>query len=182
MKGMLSPGPAGWRRRFACPTRIALAALFGASITCMAQPPAALTLAQAKEIALRNHPRIESAGLAAEAANTTVTQARAPYYPVIAANFTAVGAQQNATLSAGALTTSSLFSRVASGVAVGQLVTDFGRTGSLAAAAKLRAAALSRNVMNTRALVLLEVDQSYYQALVAKAVLVAARAAVGNLS
>src|SRR5438270_13889570 len=90
-----------------------------ACMICVAQPPTALTLAQAKEIALRNHPRIQSAGLAAEAANTVVTQTRAPYYPVVAGNFTAAGAQQNATLAAGALTTSSLFSRVASGVAVG---------------------------------------------------------------
>ena len=147
-----------------------------------AAPPATLSLAQAKEIALRNHPRIEAAGLVAQAVNTTVTQARAPRFPVIAGNFTTVGAQQNATLAAGALTTSSLFSRVASGMSVGQLVTDFGRTGSLTAAAKLRAAAQDRNVVNTRAQVLLEVEQAYYQSLGAGAVLKAANAAVENRS
>ena len=131
-------------------------ALWCASAICVAQPPKSLTLQQAREIALRNHPRIQSAGLSAEAANTTVTQARAPYYPTVAANFTGSGAQSGTTLAAGALTTSSLYSRVASGIVVGQMVTDFGRTASLVATAKLKATAQGRNAVNTQAQVLLE--------------------------
>jgi outer membrane protein len=148
----------------------------------MAQAPKALTLEQAKEIALHNHPRIQSAGLVAEAANSLVTQARAPYSPSLAGNFTGAGAQSGTTLSAGALTTSSLYSRVASGIAVSQMVTDFGRTASLTATAKLRATAQGRSVVNTRAQVLLEVSQAYYQALAADSVLKAAQAAVDNRS
>jgi outer membrane protein len=148
----------------------------------MAQPPTSLTIEQAREIALRNHPRIQSAGLIAEAVNATVTQARAPYYPTVYGNLTGAGAQSGTTLSAGALTTSSLYSRAASGIAVGQMVTDFGRTASLVATAKLRAGAQARNIVNTRAQVLLEVSQAYYQALAADSVLKAAQAAVDNRS
>jgi len=151
-----------------------------ASSVAMAQPPKVLTLAEAREIALRNHPRIQSAGLIAKAANTTVAQARAAYYPTLSGNFTGAGAQSGTTQSAGALTTSSLYSRVASGITIGQMVTDFGRTTSLATAAKLRAAAQDRSVVNTRAQVLLEVSQAYYQALAADSVLKAAQAAVEN--
>jgi outer membrane protein len=148
----------------------------------MAQPPTSLTIEQAREIALRNHPRIQSAGLIAEAVNATVTQARAPHYPTVYGNLTGAGAQSGTTLSAGALTTSSLYSRAASGIAVGQMVTDFGRTASLVATAKLRAGAQARNIVNTRAQVVLEVSQAYYQALAADSVLKAAQAAVDNRS
>lgn len=144
------------------------------------QPPRSLTLAQAKELALRNHPRIQSAGLLAEAVGTTVTQARAAYYPTLAGNVTGAGAQHDATLAAGMLQTSSLYSRLASGVSLGQMITDFGRTGSLAATAKLRAEAQSRAVGNTKAQVVLEVELAYYQTLGAQAVQKAAQAALDN--
>src|SRR5437868_5828049 len=90
-----------------------------ASVVAMAQPPQALILAEAREIALRNHPRIQSAGLIVEAVNATVAQARAPYHPTVSGNLTGAGAQSGTTLAAGALTTSSLYSRAASGIAVG---------------------------------------------------------------
>jgi outer membrane protein len=153
-----------------------------ASAVAMAQPSQALTLAEAREIALRNHPRIQSAGLIAEAVNATVAQARAPYYPTVFGNLTGAGAQSGTTLAAGALTTSSLYSRAASGIAVGQMVTDFGRTASLVGTARARAAAQGRYVVNTRAQVLLEVSRAYYQALAADSVLRAAQAAVDNRS
>jgi len=148
--------------------------------TGMAQPRETLTLAQAKAIALRNHPRIHSAGLVAQAVGTTVKQARAPYFPMLSGNFTSAGAQQDTAVAAGALTTSSLASRLASGVTVSQMITDFGRTGSLTETARLKAAAQNRTVENTRAQVLFEVEQAYYQALSAQAVLKAAQAAAEN--
>ena len=66
---------------------------------------------------------------------------------------------------AGALTTSSIYSRASSGVVANQLLTDFGRTASLEQSAKLRNASQNQNVNNTRAQVLIEVQQAYYQAL-----------------
>jgi outer membrane protein len=57
-----------------------------------------------------------------------------------------------------------------------QLITDFGRTGSLVETAKLRSAARNEDVNNTRAQVLLEVQEAYYQALAAQAVRTVAQA------
>ncbi len=152
-------------------TRVAIA---------QAQAPRRLSLAEAEQLALRNHPRISSANLLAEAAKSVVTESRSAYYPVVNGNFTSVGAEHNSTLAAGTLQTSSLYSRVAAGLTVGQLITDFGRTSNLAESAKLRASAEEQKVQNTRAAVLIEVDQAYYEALAADTVLKVSQAVVQN--
>lgn len=159
---------------------IALLAIGPAGRCVMAQSPRRLTLAQAEQIALGNHPRIGSANLVAQAAKSVVTEARAPLYPVVAGNFTTIGAEHNSTLAAGTVQTSSLYSRVAAGFTASQLITDFGRTTSLVESAKLRASAQERLVGNTRAAILIEVDQAYYQALAADTVLKVAQAVVEN--
>ena len=64
------------------------------------------------------------------------------------------------------------------GVGVSQLITDFGRTSNLSESARLRAAAQDRNIATTRAQVLLQVDQAYYNVLGADAVLQVAQARV----
>ncbi len=144
------------------------------------QPPTQLTLAQAEQMALRNHPRIGSATLLAEAAKSVVTEARAPLYPSLSGNFTSAGAEHNATLAAGAVQTSSLYSRVAAGVTVSQLITDFGRTPNLVESARLRASAQEQIIGNTRAAILIGVDQAYYGVLAADTVLRVAQAVVEN--
>ncbi|MCZ2149824.1 MAG: TolC family protein [Bryobacterales bacterium] len=141
-----------------------------------AQTPAVISLAQAQQIALRNHPRIASAAFSAEAGRAVVNQVRAAYYPALSANVTAVGSQHNATLSSGFVTTSSLYSRGATGITANQLLTDFGRTSSLEQTARLRNASQNQNVINIRAQVLLEVKQAYYAAIGAEAVLKVAQA------
>ncbi|MGD1097924.1 MAG: TolC family protein [Bryobacteraceae bacterium] len=146
----------------------------------MAQAPRRLTLSEAQQFALRNHPRIDSAKLVAQAAKSGITEVRAPMYPMLSGNFTSVGAEHNSTLSAGTVQTSSLYSRVAAGVTVRQLITDFGRTSNLVESAKLRASAQEQIVGNTQAGILIEVDQAYYQALAADSVLRVAQAVVDN--
>ena len=141
-----------------------------------AHNPSAVSLADAQQIALRNHPRIASAALAAEAGGFATKQVRSAYYPTLSGNITGVGSEHNSTLSAGALTTSSIFSRAATGFSATQLVTDFGRTASLEQSAKLRNAAQNQNVTNIRAQVLIEVQQTYYQALASESVLKVAQA------
>ena len=159
---------------------IALLAMAPGARLGKAQTPRKLTLSEAEQIALRNHPRIGSANLVAQAAKSVGNEARAPLYPSLTGNFTSIGAEHNSTLAAGAVQTSSLYSRVAAGVAFSQLVTDFGRTSNLVGSARLRAAAQDQNVTNTRAAVLIEVDEAYYQALAADAVLRVAQAVVEN--
>lgn len=155
------------------------AALFFVSITALAQGRK-LTLKEAEELALRNHPRALSAALLAEASKSGVSEARAPLYPQVAGVLTGVAAEHGTTLSAGTVQTSSLYSRVAVGVGVTQLVTDFGRTGNLVASAKARAAAQESNAANTRAAIRITVDLAYYQALSADAVLKVAQAVLEN--
>jgi len=151
------------------------------SAVAMAQaPPKKLTLAEAEQLAIRNHPRIQSAGFLAEAAKAVVTEARSPLYPIVSGAFTSAAAQHSSTLAAGTIQTSSLYSRVAAGITVTQLVTDFGRTTNLAESAKLRASAQQQLIGNTRAGILIEVDQAYYQALAADTVLRVAQAVVEN--
>ena len=145
-----------------------------------AQAPRRLSLLEAEQTALRNHPRIGSANLLAQAARAVVTESRSAYYPFVTGNFTSVGAEHNSTLAAGTLQTSSLYSRVAAGITVGQLITDFGRTSNLAESARLRASAQDQNVGNIRAAILIEVDQAYYQALASDTVLKVSQAVVQN--
>lgn len=146
-----------------------------------AQTPAVISLAQAQDIAVRNHPRIASASLTAQAGESVIKEVRSAYYPTFSANVSGVGAEPNATLSAGAVTTSSIYNRAAAGVVATQLLTDFGRTRSLEQSAKLRNAAQNQNVTYTRAQVLLEVQQAYYQALAAESVLRVAQATLDLL-
>jgi outer membrane protein len=146
------------------------------SAALWAQAPAAVSLAQAQQIALRNHPRIASAELAAKASGFVVKQVRSAYYPTVSGNVTGVGTEHGSVLSAGAVTTSSIYSRESNGLVANQLLSDFGRTASLEQSAKLRNAAQNQNVSNTRAQVLVEVQQEYYRALNTESILNVARA------
>jgi outer membrane protein len=143
--------------------------------SCAAQT---LTLAEAEQTALRNHPRIESATLVAQAVSQQVNETRAAARPTLNGFVTGAGAEVGTAIAAGALTTSSISNRAASGIGISQLVTDFGRTSSLTQSASLRAAAQDKSTATARAQILLEVRQAYFQALGASAVLKVAQAAV----
>jgi outer membrane protein len=153
---------------------LSLRILFGLGIlgsSAWTQVPEAVSLTQAQDIAIRNHPRIASAAFTAQAGESAVKEASAAKYPSLSGNVTAVGTEHGAVLSAGAITTSSIYSRAASGVVATQLLTDFGRTASLEQSAKLRNDSQNQNVTNTRAQVLIEVQQAYLQALASQSVL-----------
>lgn len=156
-------------------SRLLLAAN-AAALLAWAQLPAVITLDQAQEVALRNHPRIASATATAEASRSVVKEVRAAYFPTLSGNVTGVGAEHGSAVSAGALTTSSLFSRGSTGFQASQLVTDFGRTSSLAASAKLRSASQDQDVTYTRAQVAIEVRDAYFAELAAESVLQVAQA------
>lgn len=141
-----------------------------------AQSPRVVSLAEAQQIALRNHPRIASAALTAQAGAFAVQQVRSALFPTLSGNVTGVGTDHGSILSSGALTTSSLDSRQASGIVASQLLTDFGRTASLEQSARLRSAAQNQNVVNTRAQVLVTVQEAYYRALASQSILRVAQA------
>src|SRR5260370_2568961 len=134
------------------------------------EPP--LTLQQAHEAALRNHPRITVADLKALAAQQVTRQVRSAFFPNLSANVVSVGtAESNTRLAAiGALNNPSIFDRNAEGLLVSQLITDFGRTANLTGSARFQAEAAANNAQATRQQILLAVDGAYYSALQAQSV------------
>jgi outer membrane protein len=142
-----------------------------------AAAPHRLTLREAEDIALAQHPRISAANLLALAAKQTVKEARAAFYPNIYASATAVGVADtnNTRVAAGYLNNPNVYERAAAGLTIQQLLTDFGRTSELSQTAKLRSKAEEMNREATREEILLEVNATYFSALEAQAVLVTAR-------
>jgi outer membrane protein len=130
-----------------------------------------LTLAQAEEIAIQNHPQLKQSRLIAVAAGEVTTQLRAAYYPTVTGNFTGVEAESNSRITAGSLNNPIIYDRYANGLEVSQLVTDFGRTHNLVASANLQARAAQAGVQVSLEDVLLGVDSAYFAVLRAQAVL-----------
>jgi outer membrane protein len=137
-------------------------------------PP--LTLAQAHELALKNHPQIAAANYRVLAAQEVVKQSRAAFFPQANVYGSAVGADSADTrIEAGGLNNPSILDRAAGGLGVSQLITDFGRTANLTASSKFQAQAESQNANATREQVLLNVDVDYFSTLQAQAVMNVAR-------
>jgi outer membrane protein len=145
-------------------------ALFGA-VPCRGQVSQTLTLPEAEKIAIQNHPQIQAATHLASAAAAQVTEVRSAYYPQAYGSVTGVEAEHNSRVAAGGLNNPIIYDRFAEGFTVGQLVTDFGRTYELVKSSNLRARAQQENVATTRAGVLLRLNQAYFAALKAQAVL-----------
>jgi outer membrane protein len=143
-------------------------------------PPATqsepLSLAQAHERALQNHPDIAAAGYRAQAQHEAYVQSRAGLLPQVNLYGDAVHAGNNNTrLLAGGINNPSVYNRTAVGVGATQLITDFGHTANLAASSRLEASAADDAALTTRAQVLLEVDRDYFAVLEAQAVEAVAR-------
>lgn len=141
--------------------------------------PAPLTLAAAQQLALQNHPQIAAANYRALAAQEVVTETRAGFFPSVNLYADAVGAEnQDARVLAGALNNPTIYDRLAGGLELSQLITDFGRTANLTASSKLQAQAERQNANATREQVLLQVSVNYFGTLGAQAVLQVAQQTV----
>jgi outer membrane protein len=163
-------------------------ALFLAAPLCGAQgqtpPPASpaaqnqaaanvqkLTLQDAQNIAIQNHPQIQAATQLARAAAAQVTEVRSAYYPRANGALTGAEAQSGSRIAAGFLNSPSIYDKFAGGASVSQLVTDFGRTHELSKSSNYHSQAQQATVVTTRADVLLRVNLDYYNVLKAQAVL-----------
>jgi outer membrane protein len=134
--------------------------------------PPILTLADAQQIALQNHPQIAAADYRALAAQEALKETRAGYYPNANLYANAVGAGDEGTrVLAGGLNNPSIYDRAAGGVAVSQLITDFGHTANLVASSKFESQEENQNANATREQVLLQVNVGYFNTLEAQAVL-----------
>jgi outer membrane protein len=136
-----------------------------------AQQTMHLTLAEAQKLAIQNNPQFTAARLTAAAAYQVPTQIHSAFEPSFFGSVTGVGADSGSRLAAGGLNNPIVYDRLGTGLAVSQLITDFGRTGNLVATARLRAQAQDQVTETTRAGILLAVSRAYFAVLQAKSVL-----------
>jgi outer membrane protein len=139
-----------------------------------------LTVGDAEQIALRNNPNISIAHLLALAQGQVTREVRSVEMPTATGDLTAVGAHDNSRITAGYLSNSSVYDRAAGGLTVSQLITDFGRTHNLVLSAQSNAKAQLEGERATELDIRLTVDQAFYKALTAQAVLQVAQQTVAQ--
>ncbi|HUS05171.1 MAG TPA: TolC family protein, partial [Bryobacteraceae bacterium] len=130
-----------------------------------AQGTLRLTLKEAEKIAIQNNPRFAGAKYSAAAAGQIPSEISANFQPTLFGSLTGVGADGGSRLAAGGLNNPVVYNRLGSGLSISQLITDFGRTGSLVESAKLRAKAEDQVTESTRAEILLATDRAYFDVL-----------------
>jgi outer membrane protein len=147
-----------------------------------AQAPV-LTLPEAQQIALTSRPLLRARQYSTETARQTTIQVESARFPQVWGNVTAATAERDTVIqggrevtldtriAAGALNNPTVLRRDAAGIVVNQLVTDFGRTNSLVQSAKLNEQSQRQQLNATTAQVLLDVNNAYFSALEALAVL-----------
>jgi len=135
------------------------------------QPTMHLSLADAEKLAVQNNPQLSSAHYTAAAAHQVPNQYKANLAPNVFGSFTGVGADNGSRLAAGGLNNPIVYNRLGSGLTVGQLITDFGRTSDLVGSARLRADAQDQATEATRARIELSTAAAYFAVLRAHAVL-----------
>jgi outer membrane protein len=166
--------------RIACRLFIFASAVTFISALASAQTAQTLSLQEAEQIAIQNHPQIQAATALASAAEAQVREVRASYYPNANGSLTGAEAVDSNRIGAGVLNSPAVFDKYANGFSISQLVTDFGRTHQLAKSSNLHARAQQENVVTSRADVLLQVDQSYFGVLRAQALLRVAQQTVSE--
>jgi len=137
----------------------------------LAQPagPTKLSLHDAEALALKNHPQILGAQHEVSAMNQRVAETRSAYYPMLDGDSTGSQGNPGARIGAGYLTDSRLFDRIGEGIVLTQLITDSGRTPNLVASSRLQAGAAEQTAAATKYDVLVRVNQAYFGALRAQA-------------
>jgi outer membrane protein len=148
------------------------------SSASQANPTNRMTLSEAEAQALKNNPQISVARLTALASQQVTREVRSNLWPTAEANLTAVDSRANSRITAGGLNNPIIYQRAAAGGTVSQLITDFGRTANLVSSAKFAAKAEDQNAVATKEQILLAVDQAFYGALQAHAVLTVAQQTV----
>jgi outer membrane protein len=138
-----------------------------------------LTVQDAEALALKNNPQISVFHLLSLASGQITREAKAAYYPNVYGSLTAAQPKDDGSrIAAGYLNNPIVYQRAAGGVALSQLITDFGRTNHLVATATLHAKAADMNATATADQIKLAVDQAFYNALQANAELSVAQQTV----
>ena len=151
---------------------VALAIAFSQSMTALAQPrettsPPQLTLQEAVQTALKQHPVLQSSEFAVQSADARVKQAQSSYYPQVGGS----AVQTNGSLRANALflPSGSLIESNRSDFSVGvvakQLVYDFGQTKYRVESQRSDRARIEKEAVIRRADVVLDVQRTYFSVL-----------------
>jgi outer membrane protein len=119
-------------------------------------------------MAIKNHPQVATARNVALETGQHVVEARASYYPAIAGEVTGTQGLFGSRLGAGTLSASRLFDRAGQGMQLTQLVTDFGRRGSLLENSRLLAQAADQTTQATIYDVVFAVNKAYFGVLEAQ--------------
>ena len=127
-----------------------------------------LTLEQAREMALANHPLLASLDFSSRAAAESPKQILSLLSPQFSAGLTASIADDATRFAYQGLSSPLLISRLGSGVQLSQLLSDSGRTRLLALSAATRADAQKEIVKSVRLQILIAVDRAYYSILRAR--------------
>jgi outer membrane protein len=141
-----------------------------------------VTISQAEAFAVQKNPQITVGKLQALQAQQYVREVRSAMLPTANLNLTGVDSRAGSRIAAGSLTNPSLYPRAAAGVAVSQLITDFGRTQNLVSSAQFQEKAQDENAVATRQQIVVAVDAAFYAALESKALLHVAEQTVNTRS
>jgi outer membrane protein len=140
-----------------------------------------LTIAQAEQMAIQHNPNISVARLLALAQGQVTREVRSVEMPQAVGDLEAADAHHNSRITGGEYITSSrILDKAGAGLTVSQLITDFGRTHNLVLSAKSNAKSQLENERATELDITLTVDQAFYQALTAQAVLKVAQQTVAQ--
>jgi len=144
--------------------------------------PAELTLRQAEDYALAHQPALAASRLRAEAETQRVYEARSQFFPQIQADSVAVKASENDSRMAAnsGITNPTILTRQSDGGLLSQLITDFGRTYFLTTSARSNALSAAERTEFVRQTLLLRVDQAYFSAQGAQALLEVANQTVST--
>ncbi|MFZ0299992.1 MAG: TolC family protein [Candidatus Sulfotelmatobacter sp.] len=140
--------------------------------------PLRLNRVQAEQLAIKNNPQISVGRLLALAQHQVFRETRAAELPNFNGAITAVDANEGSRIGAGSLTASRLLEHAGAGVALSQIITDFGRTVNLVSSSKLLEKAQNANALATTEDIVLATDQAFYNALQAQALLKVAQQTV----
>ena len=119
-------------------------------------------------MALKNHPQVLASQATYLRDDQITREVKSAYYPAVNGAITGAQANVNSRLGAGILNDPRLFNHFGSGLTLSQLITDLGRTPNLVSNAKLQAQAGREDYRTTQYDVILGVDQSYYEVLLAQ--------------
>jgi outer membrane protein len=174
----------------AIPAILSLAAFLCTPCGAAPQPRATqaqlepLSLTEAQNLALQNHPSLSAQGFRAQAAGESVKETESALYPQLygSANRVFAGSNTRVTAAPGALNNPTVLAHGSAGLTLTQLITDFGRQSDLVAASELALQSEQDRVASVHDAVLFRATAAYYDVLRAEALLKVAQGTLKSRS